>query len=98
MKKNELEAVIGNFRHYILLMHEFCNVPVPEEFDPEVQAMTCRDSLVKMAETALANRLMMAALDKEDLAELVDTLEGVNAQAEATLHQDNSTDQTLESE
>lgn len=48
MKKSditEMEAVIANMRVFILQMHDFAGLPIPEDFDPEIAAINCRDAL-----------------------------------------------------
>ncbi len=82
MKKSEMEGVIGNFRHYILLMHEFAGVSIPEEFDPEIQALACKNGITRKAQVAYATALLKSDGNRgNDLVDLTTQIATLDASA-----------------
>ena len=89
MKKAELENYVANMAVFISAMHSMANLPLPDDFNPEEQAIVVRNALAHKAEKDYATRLLMADNTKEELEDLTNRI---------TLVSENSTDQTLKSE
>lgn len=89
MKKAELENYVANMAVFISAMHSMANLPLPDDFNPEEQALVVKNALTHRAEKDYATRLLMADNTKEELEDLTNRM---------TLVSENSTDQTLKSE
>ena len=89
MKKAELENYVANMAVFISAMHSMANLPLPDDFNPEEQALVVKNAIAHQAKREYANQLLMADNTSEELEDLTNRM---------TLVSENSTDQTQETE
>ena len=78
MKKAELENYVANMAVFISAMHSMANLPLPDDFNPEEQALVVKNALTHRAEKDYATRLLMADNTKEELEDLTNRMARVD--------------------
>ena len=70
MKKAELENYVANMAVFISAMHSMANLPLPDDFNPEEQALVVRNAIKHRARIEYAKELLNAENTPEEKKDL----------------------------